>query len=261
MISARAGITGKMINNYVVITRPTGDERTFSEQLRKINIKFLTYPTIKVKSNTLSEVEMATLKKLPRYDWVIFTSKNGVTYFLKSLVKLKVDLQTLKTKKIAAVGPRTAQELVNHGLKASFIPSQFTTENLARETPLIKGQKLLLPHSDIASVTLTKLLTERGGLVTNIPIYKTLFRSKPSQELLRLLKMQKIACLTFTSPSTIHGFFNGLDQKFNTYLFSIPTFVIGPVTEKTARQVGFKKVLVADTFTTEGMLKKLQKIV
>ncbi len=250
-----------MTDNYIVITRPLEDEKTFSKQLEEINIQIFLYPTIQIKKNTLTGVEKEAVKKLDTFDWILFTSKNGVRYLLDVLDGLGVNPSLLNHKKIGAVGPKTAEELKANGLTVDFMPAQFTTEALAKEFPEVKAQNILLPRADIASETLTKLLTRRGAKVTNIPIYKTEYRVKPNQGFEKLLNEHKIAYITFTSPSTIHGFFNSLNKESNPSVLSVPVLAIGPVTEKTAKKEGFTSVFVADTFTTEGMIKKLKEIV
>ena len=250
-----------MTDNYIVITRPLEDQKIFSKQLEEIGLQVFLYPTIQIKKAMLTEIEKEELKNLDSFDWILFTSKNGVRYLLDTLDELGINPSLLTHKKIGVVGPRTAEELKDNDLTVDFMPSQFTTEVLAKEFPKAKAQNILLPRADIASETLTKLLIKHGAKVTNIPIYKTEYLVKPNQGFEKLLNRHKIAYITFTSPSTIHGFFNSLNKKSNPSVLSVPVLALGPVTEKAAKKEGFTSVLVADTFTTEGMIKKLKEIV
>jgi uroporphyrinogen III methyltransferase/synthase len=249
-----------MTDKYIVITRPLEDEQEFSKKIQKLGLKVFSYPTIKILTIQLSKENQRIIDQ-ENFDWVIFTSKNGILFFIETLKKMRIYDFFKRSKKMAVVGPETAKIAKKYGLKVDFIPSKFTTENLAMELPNPKNLNILLPRADIASDTLTKLLIKRGANVTNIPIYKTELITKPNSEFLNLLIKEDIGLLIFTSPSTIDGFLESLPWQLKPQIKTIPLLVIGPVTAKFAKREGFKTIVVADEFTTDGIVKELSKIV
>lgn len=245
-------------HGYIVVTRPEENDG-FIKKLQYMNTQVFSYPTIKIKKNILSKNEQREIKNIDKFDIVIFTSKHGVTYFIEELKKSDINLEVLKKKYIACVGPTTAEEAEKFGLKVHFIPSEFTTEDLAKELKDVKGKNMLLARSNIASVMLTKELKKRGAKVTDIAIYKTEFVGKMTKGFEKILNDNSITCLTFTSPSTVEGFMKSLTKEIKEKVLSIPVLSIGPVTAKKVEEYNFTKPYVADVYTIDGMINKIQE--
>src|SRR5258708_3780488 len=178
---------------------------------------------------------------------------------MEELAELGVDTAILRTKQIAAVGPKTAEEVKKYQLPVHFIPSEFTTRNLANELKKVEGKKILLPRSNIASASLIKQLQKRGAIVMNVPIYNTGFVIKPNKTFEALLESKKILCITFTSPSTVEGFLKNIGAKVREKVLSLPVVSIGPVTTKALKHHGFQTIYTADIFTIDGMFNKLKE--
>jgi uroporphyrinogen III methyltransferase/synthase len=220
------------------------------------------YPTIMIEKLRLTATTKKYLFDVASFDWILFTSVNGVKFFLEALRDNKINLSVLDNVHIAAVGERTAEVLKKHHLFVHFIPSQFTTEILAKELKAVKGKKILLPRADIATSLLIKSLEKKGAIVVNMSIYQTKLISQTNRNFENLVKDKKIACITFTSPSTVKGFIKNIEKtNISASIFSLPVLAIGPVTTKSLQQNGFRTIYTADTFTEEGMLTKLQEII
>src|SRR5882724_3144179 len=244
---------------YIVMTRPVLENDAFTKSLKKSGILFLSYPSITTSNNASEKMIEKYFTDKTDYDWLIFTSANGVRFFMDALQKADYEKKDLQKIAIAAVGPQTAKEVEKYNLDVSFIPSKFTTADLAKELPNITGKKLLLPRSNIASTALQKQLLARGATVTNIPIYKTEYASSDLTNFLSLIHNKQILCITFTSPSTVKGFIKNItDSKSQEKIFSVPVVSIGPVTTKALQKVGFKKIYTAEVHTIKGMLAKLK---
>jgi uroporphyrinogen-III synthase len=242
---------------YVVITRPELDQ-DFSDSLEKLGFNICFYPTIKITKKKLDKKEIEKLGNLEIFDWVLFTSRNGVKYFLEILNELGIDFNLFKGK-IGLVGPETAQALKENHLNYDFIPTKFATQSLARQIPVNKGEKVFLPRAEIASSELVEQLTGRGVEVTRIDIYQTEFVTEPNPEFEQLLENSMVAFITFTSPSTVQGFIKSLDTRLMKVAQNIPVLSIGPVTTAFLKENGFKKIIAADVYTTKGMLQKLKE--
>jgi uroporphyrinogen-III synthase len=179
---------------------------------------------------------------------------------MKAIKELKIEITILQNKKIGVVGAKTAEEAKKYKLPVHFMPAQFTTDNLAREIPDIKGKKILLPRSTIANPALTKQLEAKGAFVTNIPMYETTYSTGQNKAFEKLVQNKQIICITFTSPSTVDGFMHSLqNEQIEEKVLSLSILSIGPVTTKAAKQYGFKKIYAAESYTIEGMITKLQE--
>ena len=247
------------MKKYIVITRPENELAAFKEQLEAMGYTVFNYPTIAI-SRKISPVQfIERVGNLSAYDWILFTSKNGVQYFIETIDALHIDHKVLAKIQIAAVGPKTAQAVISYKLPVQFTPHRFTTEDLAKEMPDVTGKKILLPRSDIATPLLTRQLQDRGAFVVNVPIYKTTYSARHSKRFAALVQQGQVGYISFTSPSTVTGLMQSLKPELKSEVLQLPVLSIGPVTTKALKQAGFKKVYTADIQTSEGMLKKLQE--
>lgn len=246
-------------NKLIVVTRSESDCMFFKQQLESWGADVYTFPTIKTVG---VQADALFLQNIALSDWIIFTSAKGIDFFIDAIKQLQIDLQILKNNKIAVVGPKTAQRAKEYGLHANFIPTKYTTEQIAKELAISKNLKILLARSAIGSKKFALDLQKKGAIVIDIPIYRTEFVTAPDPKLEELLKNDSINYITFTSPSTIEGFLERIIQStLRDTVFTIPIISIGPVTTKKARTYGFQIIITSDTHTTNGMIKKLLEIV
>ncbi|HSW88244.1 MAG TPA: uroporphyrinogen-III synthase [Candidatus Saccharimonadales bacterium] len=244
----------------VINTRPEPDNKEFTKKLQLQGFTVYEFPTIRTTENMDNKHVVKTLTNLPSFDWILFTSVKGVEAFI-TIAQLKIKQEIYANKKIAVVGPKTAERVELHGLTVSFMPSQFTTHHLGKELANINNKKVLLARSDIASKQLAIDLQTKGAEVVDIPVYKTEYLTYPDPEIDKLLQKDAIDVITFTSPSTVHGFFKRIaNKKLQAKIYDIPVISIGPVTTKTAEKYGFKHIFTAIEYTTEGMIKKMQEL-
>ncbi|HSW97229.1 MAG TPA: uroporphyrinogen-III synthase [Candidatus Saccharimonadales bacterium] len=248
-------------NKIIVVTQPEPENKTFQNNLSQEGATVYTFPTIKIMENLLDEKIDKILENIASYDWIIFTSVKGVTSFMHILEKLKINKNILRNKKIGAVGPRTAYKIQSYGLSVQFIPKTYTSEYLAKEIKDITHKKILLARSDIAPKKLIRDLERKKGIVTDIPTYKTRYITTSDLIFEKMIKTDKIDFITFTSPSTVQGFFKRIiNEEVRNKLYTIPVLCIGPVTKKATEKFGFKYIFTPDTYTTDGMIKKLQDL-
>lgn len=248
-----------MTDKYIVITSSFKEQENFSQQIEKLGLQVFQSPAIQIKKSRLSENAKTILDQIDQFDWILFTSKFGVQFFLEAINELGLDPSKLKSKKIGVVGPKTAEKVKKCNLSVDFMPSQFTSEDLGRQLPDVYDKKILLPRSNMASKLLVKILKERGARIVNLSIYSTEYITKSDNKFEKLVMGNQISCITFASPSAVKGLLKGFKNKSKILL--IPIFAIGPVTAKAATQAGFKSVHIADIFTAEAIIKKIKKIV
>lgn len=248
-----------MNKKYVVITRQLSQSKELVVFIEKLGYNIFLFPTIETRKNKLSSEAEKHLKNISQFDWIIFTSVNGVDYFMEVIQSLDIEHKILKKMYLGAVGPKTAQALKKYNLPIHFIPSQFTTKSLAKELPNIKDKKILLLRAEIANPTLGKILRKRNATVVNIPLYKTIFIKNPKINFKKLLTAKKIACITFTSPSTVKGFLKNIEIGLLSDVFSLPVVSIGPVTTNALKKAGFKRIYTSSISTIEGMITKMKE--
>lgn len=183
------------------------------------------------------------------FEWIVFTSANGVRAVADRLGVLALNPALLGGAKLAAIGPATAGALERLGLRVDFVPTRFLGEQIAVELPVKAGQHTLLLRANIASNTLARGLAARGVNVTEADAYRTIMPSS------RSLDLSQIDAVTFTSSSTVRNFVAMLDANGLVTPNGPAFFCIGPVTAETARELGLHIVAVAKEHTIDGLVR------
>jgi uroporphyrinogen III methyltransferase/synthase len=193
---------------------------------------------------------------IEKYDWVIFTSANAVDVFYET-----VGVPT-KLPKVAAIGSKTVMRLNSIDIKVDFVPEEYIGEALFEGLGDVQGKCFLLPRAKVAREILPDEICKAGGCVHEIAIYETV-TAMPTEDEYTALR-EGVDVVSFTSPSAVNNFVKlakeaGLDPL---NLKGNPLIVcIGPVTEKAAREAGFSSIVVAENYTTEGLIEILKNTV
>lgn len=190
------------------------------------------------------------------YDWVIFTSVNGVQSFIQRLKKNGVYISALASKRICAIGPRTQKELEKMGLAVHFCPSEYRAEAVAEGLKRlgIQGKRILLPRAREARRILPDVLREAGARVDEVEAYRTVKPAKGKASLKAIIK-KGIDIVVFTSSSTVRNFMEFVSDK--TALNGVTVAVIGPVTAVTARDFGLEPDIVPAEYTIPSLVKAI----
>jgi uroporphyrinogen-III synthase len=244
----------------VLITRPRSQADDFASKLRAAGFTPLFFPVIEVRPVEKNDALEAALANLGHYAWVVFTSANAVEAVAGKLAQQIALLVAHQQQfpKIAAVGRKTAEALRAHGIEPDFIPDEFVGVHIAPGLGEVRDRWILLPRGDLARPELPAALARAGGIVHEIVVYHTL-PAAVDEDALTALKTG-VDFITFTSPSTVENFVAILRQnKLDPHhLPGDPQFLcIGPVTAQAAREAGFEKVMVAEEYTTDGMIRLL----
>jgi len=192
---------------------------------------------------------------LDKYDWIIFTSKTGVNLFFDRIETSNINLHELKLK-FAAVGSKTANEIIKHGFNVSFIPEIYTTYELGNNLPLNQGNKILLIRSKLSNDELEKILIRRGFQVKTIYAYQIAFVKSNYDE------NEIINCdlVIFTSSSMILGLINFLDKDtLEIVKNKCAVACIGPITKESAEKFGFKVKIVPKRYTIDDLINEIEK--
>jgi uroporphyrinogen III methyltransferase/synthase len=212
-------------------------------------------PTIRIEPAAEQERLRLAVQNTSSYQWVIFSSANGVDFFRKAGEDIGVDVKAaLSTTHLCCVGPATASAIEALGLTVEVVPETHTAERvvevLSARTPL-RGQRVLIPTVAGARPVLPAGLRQLGAEVDEVIAYRTLAVETASPSVLE--KIEKgVDLVTFTSPSTVRGFHRlvggGIVAK---------AAVIGPVTAAAARELGYRVAVEADPFTIPGLVEAI----
>ena len=248
----------------IVVTRASDSAGELAGRLQRLGAEPVLCPTIAVVPPETYAPLDAALRRVGEFDWIVFTSANGVAALLARLAASGCDGAALAGVRLAAVGPATAVALGETGLMAAFVPATHTAAALAAGLGDLTGQRVLLPLADIAPDTLAEALQARGALVERVTAYRTVPDTGPAGETVaRLLRANKIDALTFTSGSTVRALLDrlaraGLDVTGMITRGNWPaTVCIGPTTARVARERGLPVAAVAAEHTLDGLIAAL----
>ncbi len=251
-------LTGKTI----VVTRAVEQADEFISQLQEFGAKVVHIPTIEIVPPDSWQACDAALEKLEQYQWVIFTSTNGVKFFINRLIERGKVTENLLTKHIAAVGERTKTDLENLGLHVDIVPEEFRAEGLVKAFKQInlQGQLMLIPKAQKSREVLINNLVSMGANVDAVAVYKNQLpgRNKVS-DFQKVLNGHTVNLLTFTSPSTIKSFLNifGERKVMNWCADGCKIAVIGEVTANTLNKHKFDVDIIPETSTIPNFIESI----
>jgi len=235
-------------NKRILVTRAKRAEDELVIQLENYGAKVFYSPTIEIiDPEDYSPLDEA-LSNLYRYDWVIFTSRNGVEKFLARMEKLNFELSDLSNLKILVVGLTTAKALEKAQISPTLIPTNFHAEGALdslqkyyQNNDLLSKCNFLFPRAEIGRDILPTELAKIGAKVDLVTAYKTSIPANAKVDLLNIFSIEKIDLITFTSPSTVSNLAELVAPKsLKDLLKEISIACIGPVTAKAAKDFGLK---------------------
>lgn len=243
-----------LFGKNILVTRPKGQEKGFCQLLSREGANPIRFPGIKILPPSSYEIIDKKLNNLKEYDWIIFTSVNGVEYTLERLFELGKDVRALAGVKIIAIGSKTAKKLREHGLRVDYIPDEYRSEAILDKFSEkdLTGQKFLLPRADIARDILAEGLNDLGAKVDDITAYQVKKRGVDSK-LVSKLKKGEVDIITFTSPSIVRNIIATIGDDYKQLLSGVEIVCIGPVTAKQAKDLGLNVDIVAKEYTIEGL--------
>ena len=262
----------------ILITRTQEQAGTFSSQLSALGAIPIEFPTIQIVAPDDWKPLDNVLKRLCEsdwYDWVIFTSANGVQIFFERLITLGYSVKSIGNVRIAAIGPATALILAKYEARVDLVPTTYIAEAVAAELiedvrklgESLVGKRVLLARAAEARNILIQELQHVGIEVDVVAAYRTIGIDKEDERgqiILRQLQADELDIITFTSSSTVRNFMQRLieyDAKFTeTFIGRVAEFdrpkiaCIGPITSQTARECGLKVHIEAQVYTVAGLL-------
>ncbi len=245
-----------LLGKRVVVTRARDQARKMSALLEEQGAEPVEFPSIAIAPPEDCAPLDEAIATLERYDWVVFTSVNGVRMFWERLDALEKDSRALAGTRVAAIGPSTARALGARGIAADFVPAKYVAEEVAAGLGDVRGLRFLLPRADLAREALARLLHEAGATVDEIVAYRTV-PGRGGRDVRALLEEGEIDAVTFTSSSTVRFFLQRIGTEANRLLEGVTVACIGPITARTARELGLHVDVAAEEYTVEGLVRAL----
>lgn len=251
-----------LFGKRIVVTRTRTQASALSARLSEHGADVLEIPTIKIVEPDDREALRDGLLGLGSYQWLVFTSPNGVERFFYYFFKGFEDLRDLGGCRIAAVGPATAVKLKAMHLKVDLMPATYTAEGVAAafrdsEEFTIENENIALCRAQVANPELPRELESLGAIVDDIPVYKTIPETEDHNGAVARLEAEGAHWITFTSSSTVEHFDVrfGLAETLERHKSRVLS--IGPETTKALEQLGVKPDVEAQPHTIDGMVDAL----
>jgi uroporphyrinogen III methyltransferase / synthase len=253
-----------LFGKRIVVTRSREQASELVRQLSDLGADVLEIPTIKITPPKNLAPMREAVTAMGEYDWVVFTSPNGVDALFRAFFEVHKDLREFGPVRIAAVGAATAQKVAEYHLEVDFIPKEFTTDGLLLEFKKevdCENLHFLLPRADLADERLARGLEDLGGIVDDLDAYATVPETEDRTGHRARLLAEGADLVTFTSSSTVTNFCNLVDMPALIKQFPQMRFVsIGPVTTKTALERGLKIAVEAEVHTIPGLVEAILEL-
>ncbi|KAF0218374.1 MAG: uroporphyrinogen III methyltransferase [Geobacteraceae bacterium] len=246
----------------IMVTRTADQAGEFSELLAGYGARVFECPTIRiVPPESFSELDEA-IEALSSFDWLVFTSFNGVESFFDRLGALGLDSRAIGRCRVCVVGPKTAAALGVHGVKADLVPSDYKAEGVieAFRDLEVSGRRVLFPKADRARDVIPAELGRMGAEVVAPVAYRNVTPDELPRLALEALEGRRIHCVTFTSSSTVTNLAAMLgENRLLKLLEGVAVASIGPITSKTCRELGLQVDIEPKEYTLAAMTEEIVK--
>lgn len=244
----------------ILITRARSQASSLAQKIENLGGKVIEFPTIEIRPPESYGPLDHAINQIGSYDWLIFTSVNGVEQFLNRFEKLAKNIADLAGIEVGAIGPETAKRLTAAQIQPSLVPKQYQAEGIleALIPETVLGKRILIPRAAKARDILPQTLRQWGAQVDVVEAYQTMLPQLDVSALCKLLGEGTIDVITFTSSSTATNFAAMLrDQDLPWLLSRTVVACIGPITKKTVEDLGMRPEIVSEEFTIPGLVSAM----
>ncbi len=257
--------TRPLFGKRVLVTRSHEQAGELIDLLEELGAETIEASSIRIEPPDDYAPLDAACEGVGTFDWVVFTSVNGVEQFMRRLLDGTRDVRGLHGVQICAIGPATAERLARHGLRADLLASDYRAEGVVaalRATTDLAGKRILLPRGDLARKHLPDELGRAGAEVVDVVSYRTVAETELGAEgdrdVYRMLLDKQIDVVTFTSASTVRNFVKGLGTEQAADLLAATLVAsIGPVTAEAAGQLDVRTSIMPATYTIPALVQAI----
>jgi len=249
----------------IVITRAQNQADEFVTELERYGANVVLCPTIEICALESYERLDEAIEHLYGYDWLIFTSVNGVEYFFRRLKALRHDVSELDELKVCAIGEATAENLRDLQVHVDVIPDEFKAEGVFSALErfvggpgALHGLNVLIPRASVARDYLPKALEQAGARVDVVPAYRTALPANLDRGRVAAMLSGSADCIAFTSSSTVRNLARLFDtQDLSDALAGVVIACIGDITATTATEYGLQVKIQPEQFTIPALARAI----
>lgn len=248
-------LTARMLFGLtVLVTRPERQSIPMVMALGELGAAALIQPAIEITSPADWSVVDTAIRALSSYDWLVFSSANGVHHFLERIMETGGDLRQLGSCRLAAIGPATAEALAEYHLRADPLPNEYRAEALAEElATAAAGQRMLLLRASRGRDVLAEMLAAAGAQVEQVVVYESSDIASPEPDIAAAMAEGRIDWVTVTSSAIARS----LVRLFGDDLKQSRLAAISPLTAEVLSKAGFPPAVVAADYTTDGLIRAI----
>lgn len=250
-----------LLGKGVLVTRSREQASGMARELAALGAKVVEFPSTRIEPAADAAPVREAVCRLREYDWVVFSSPNGVRYFWESLEALGLDGRAFAAASVAAIGPATAEALAARGIRADFVPRVHVAENLLAGLAArgVSGKRVLIPRAETARDVLPQGLEQAGAECTVLPVYRTLPAAADRAALAAMLDAGTIRYVTFASSSTVANFLAAVGGETLARYPDLRFACIGPVTAKTLEDAGFACHVMPSSHTIPALVAAIRE--
>lgn len=241
-----------LLGMTVVVTRARAQAKEFAGCLHELGASVVEFPTIRIAEAPDPDALRTSAGSIATYDWVVFTSVNGVERFWSALRSVGSDARAFEATRVCAIGPATGAALEHRGVRPELVPGEFVAEAVVRAlagSDELRGKRILLPRAEVARAALPKGLRACGALVDEVAAYRTERDGEDADKVREKLFAGEIDLITFTASSTVRNYVELLGAD----VAGADVASIGPITSRTAREFGLPVHVEAAEYTIPGL--------
>ena len=243
-----------LFGRTIMVTRPLLQGSSLASSLAELGANVVVQPAIAITEPEDWQPVDTAIERLNEYDWLVFSSTNGVQFFFERLFNRGHDMRALGGIKLASVGPGTVDELASYHLQVDLQPDDFRSESLAAALAKnARGKRFLLPRASRGREVLPDDLRTAGGIVDQIVVYRSLDVECPDSDVATRLAKGDIHWITVTSSAIARS----LVQMFGDDLRQSRLASLSPITSNTLRELGFEPTIEANVHNMQGLIDAL----
>lgn len=243
-----------LLDQTVLVTRPAHQSAEMLDQLHMLGATTLCQPAIEIMAPESWELVDQAMQNLPSFDWLVFSSANGVNYFVNRILESGRDLRALGNCQLAAIGPATGEAIAQFRLRPDVQPAEYRAEALAEELiPRTNGQRVLLLRASRGREVLAEMLHSAGAKVSQVVVYESRDVEQPSSQVLAALQAGKVDWITVTSSAIARS----LVRMFGDDLKNAKLAAISPLTAEVLADAGYPASAVATEYTMKGVIEAM----
>ncbi len=252
-----------LVGRRIVVTRAREQASDLLKELADLGAEPIEFPTIRIEPIADTGPLDSAIARLAEYDWLVFTSVNGVRALFDRVWALGGDARAVGRARLCAIGPGTAQGLARYGLRADLLPERYIAESVAEALVAagVRERRVLLARAAEARDVLRERLEAAMAVVDEVAVYRTVRDGADAEAVRAALTRGEIDAVTFTSSSTVRNFMAALGP-FDPAAWPATTRVaaIGPITAATARELGLPVHSEAEEHTVPGLVRAVRSL-